>query len=179
MGGIGGELAVRARAFGMKITYHNRHPLPRSVAGDATYVSFDELLSTSDVISLNLSLNASTRHIISAPEFAKMKDGVVIINTARGPLIDEKALVEALKSGKVFSAGLDVYEEEPKVSRELLEDERVVLLPHIGTGTVETQKEMERLVLRNLKSAVLERKLLTPVPEQKVDEKVNGVNGKL
>jgi glyoxylate reductase len=123
----------------MKIVYHNRRPLPKSEAGDATYVSFDELLSKSDVISLNLSLNSSTRHIIGVPEFARMKDGVVLINTARGALIDEAALVSALQSGKVFSAGLDVYEDEPKVSRELLENENVVLLPHIGTATVETQ----------------------------------------
>jgi glyoxylate reductase len=123
----------------MKIVYHNRRPLPKSEAGDATYVSFDELLSKSDVISLNLSLNSSTRHIIGAPEFAKMKDGIVLINTARGALIDEAALVSALQSRKVFSAGLDVYEDEPKVSRKLLENENVVLLPHIGTATVETQ----------------------------------------
>lgn len=131
----------------MKIVYHNRRPLPRSEAGDATYVSFDELLSKSDAISLNLSLNSSTRHIIGAPEFAKMKDGVVLINTARGALIDEAALIAALQSGKIFSAGLDVYEDEPKVSHELLENEKVVLLPHIGTATVETQVcDLEKLL---------------------------------
>lgn len=123
----------------MKIIYHNRKPLPKSQAGDATYVSFDNLLSKADVISLNLSLNASTRHIIGAPEFAKMKDGVVFINTARGPLIDEKALISALDKGKVFSAGLDVFEDEPNVSPELLQSDKVVILPHIGTGTFETQ----------------------------------------
>lgn len=123
----------------MKIIYHNRRPLPKSQAGDASYVSFDDLLSKADIISLNLSLNASTRHIIGAPEFAKMKDGVIIINTARGALMDEAALVEALDSGKVFSAGLDVFEDEPSVSPELLESDKVVILPHIGTGTYETQ----------------------------------------
>lgn len=86
----------------MKIIYHNRSRLPASEAGDATYVSFDELLSQSDVISLNLSLNQSTRHIISAREFHKMRDGVIIVNTARGALIDEKALADALESGKVM-----------------------------------------------------------------------------
>ena len=123
----------------MKIHYHNRKPLNPSQAGDATYVSFDDLLSTSDVISLNLSLNASTRHIIGAPEFKKMRDGVIIINTARGKLIDEAALVSALESGKVFSAGLDVYEEEPTIHEGLLKSDKVVLLPHIGTATFETQ----------------------------------------
>lgn len=133
------ELAIRARAFGMKIIYHNRKPLPQSQAGDASYVSFDDLLSKSDIISLNLSLNVSTRHIIGAPEFAKMKDGVIIINTARGALMDEAALIAALDSGKVFSAGLDVFEDEPIVSPELLKSDKVVILPHIGTGTYETQ----------------------------------------
>ena len=133
------ELANRARAFGMKIIYYNRHPLPKSQAGDASYVSFDDLLSKAHIISLNLSLNASTRHIIGAPEFAKMKDGVIIINTARGALMDEAALIAALDSGKVFSAGLDVFEDEPNVSPKLLKSDKVVILPHIGTGTYETQ----------------------------------------
>lgn len=85
----------------MKIYYHNRHQLPPSKEGNATYVSFDELLAKSDVLSLNLALNSSTRHIIGQAEFQKMKDGVVLVNTARGALIDEKALVAALDSGKV------------------------------------------------------------------------------
>lgn len=95
-------MAHRAKAFGMKIQYHNRSRLSSELEGDATYVSFDDLLATSDVLSLNLALNASTRHIIGAKEFQKMKDGIVIVNTARGALIDEKALVEALESGKVW-----------------------------------------------------------------------------
>jgi glyoxylate reductase len=156
----------------MKIIYHNRKPLSPTLAGDATYVSFDELLSQSDVISLNLSLNASTRHIIGSNEFEKMKDGVVIVNTARGPLIDEAALVAALESGKVFSAGLDVFEEEPKVHAGLLNNDKVVILPHMGTSTFETQANMERLVLTNLKKAINEDKLVTQVSEQ-VDPKCN------
>lgn len=95
------EMAIRAKAFGMKIQYHNRSRLPAELEAGATYVSFDKLLANADVLSLNLALNASTRHIIGAPEFTKMKDGVVIVNTARGALIDEKALVAALDSGKV------------------------------------------------------------------------------
>jgi glyoxylate reductase len=123
----------------MKMIYHNRHPLPRSQTGDATYVSFDDLISTADIISLNLSLNASTRHIIGAAEFLKMKDGVIIVNTARGALMDERALIAALDSGKLFSAGLDVFEDEPNVSPELIGNDKVVILPHIGTATYETQ----------------------------------------
>jgi len=166
MGGIGREVATRARAFGMKIQYHNRSRLSPDLEQDAKYVSFDDLIATSDVLSLNLSLRKETVGIIGKKEFDKMKDGVVIINTARGKLIDENALVEALDSGKVFSAGLDVYEEEPKVHEGLLKNQNVVLLPHIGTSTKETQRNMELLVLENLRSALQKGSLLTQVPEQ-------------
>ncbi|KAJ5435541.1 Ribosomal protein L22/L17 [Penicillium cf. griseofulvum] len=154
MGGIGREMAIRAKAFGMKIQYHNRSRLSADLEVGATYVSFDELLANADVLSLNLGLNASTRHIIGATEFTKMKDGVVIVNTARGALIDEKALVAALDSGKVRSAGLDVYECEPQIEPGLVNNPNVMLTPHIGTATYETQKEMEILVLDNLRLAV-------------------------
>lgn len=167
MGGIGRAVAHRARAFGMKIIYHNRSRLSSSLEGDATYVSFDELLAQSDVLSLNLSLNAKTRHIISAPEFAKMKDGVVLVNTARGALMNEKDLVKALESGKIGSAGLDVFENEPAIEDGLLENPRVFALPHVGTNTYETQKDMELLVIENLESAVDKGHLITPIPEQK------------
>ncbi len=160
-------MAHRARSFGMKIVYHNRSQLSKELEGDATYLSFDELLAQSDVLSLNLSLNAKTRHIISAPEFAKMKEGVVIINTARGAIINEKDLVEALESGKVASVGLDVFENEPKVEGGLLKNDRAFILPHIGTNTWETQKDMELLVLHNLESGVDKGELLTQIPEQK------------
>ena len=151
----------------MTIQYHNRNRLPEEKEHGAKYVSFEELLKTSDVLSLNLALNPSTRHIIAKPQFDIMKEGIVIVNTARGPIIDEAALVDALNSGKVFSAGLDVFEEEPKIHPGLLENENVVLLPHVGTATWETQKEMEVLVLDNLRSAVEGKGLLTQVPEQK------------
>ncbi|KAJ5551718.1 hypothetical protein N7461_006416 [Penicillium sp. DV-2018c] len=167
MGGIGREMAIRAKAFGMKIQYHNRSRLPAEleVAG-AEYVSFDDLLANADVLSLNLALNTNTRHIIAAKEFAKMKDGVVIVNTARGALIDEKALVAALESGKVRSAGLDVYECEPEIEPGLVSNPNVMLLPHIGTATFETQREMELLVLENMRSAIETGRLITQVPEQ-------------
>jgi glyoxylate reductase len=150
----------------MQIHYHNRNRLPfdqEEAAGNAKYVTLDELLSTSDVISLNVPLNPTTRHIISSPEFAKMKDGVVIINTARGALINEAALVDALERGKVRSAGLDVYEEEPKIHPGLLQNERVVLLPHMGTHTLETHKTMEIMVVNNIRAAITEGRLLNPV----------------
>lgn len=159
----------------MKVTYHNRTRLSKELEGDAEYVSFEELLANSDVFSLNLSLNAKTRHIISAPELAKMKDGVVIVNTARGALINEKDLVAALESGKVASAGLDVFEKEPEIEEGLIKSQKVVILPHIGTNTYETQKDMELLVLENLESGVDKGKLVTPIPEQKDSQpKLNG-----
>ncbi|RMZ87364.1 hypothetical protein DV736_g5409, partial [Chaetothyriales sp. CBS 134916] len=169
MGGIGRleAMAHRARAFGCKIIYHNRARLPAKLEGDARYVSFDELLAHSDILSLNLALNAATRHIISEREFAKMKDGVVIVNTARGALINEKDLVAALNSGKVASAGLDVFEHEPQLDQGLIQSKKAFILPHIGTNTYETQRAMELLVLQNLESAVDGKGLLTQIAEQK------------
>lgn len=140
MGGIGSAVARRALAFDFKIQYHNRHPLsPDQNPSGATYVDFETLLRTSDAISVHLPLGVGTRGLIGKREFTMMKEGVVIVNTARGPIIDEEALVEAVESGKVFGAGLDVYEREPEVSEGLVDNENVVLLPHVGTATYETQ----------------------------------------
>lgn len=140
MGSIGRNMAAKARAFGMKIQYHNRTRLSPELEAGAEYVDFDTLLKTSDVFSLNLALNEKTRHIIGKEELAKMKHGVTIVNTARGPLIDEAALVDALNDGdRIWSVGLDVFEEEPKVHPGLMSNQRVFLLPHIGTATSETR----------------------------------------
>ncbi len=139
MGGIGGALAKRARAFEMKVQYHNRRRLGEESEEGAKYVGFEELLKTSDIISVHLPLSEATRGIIGKNEFEAMKDGVVLINTARGAIVDEEALVEALKSGKLFSAGLDVYGKEPEIHPELVKNDNVVLFPHIGTATFETQ----------------------------------------
>lgn len=140
MGGIGSAVARRAVAFDFKIQYHNRHRLPPDQNPfNATYVTFETLLKTSDAISVHLPLGDGTRGLIGKKEFAMMKEGVVIVNTARGPIIDEKVSVEAVQSGKVFGAGLDVYEREPEVSEGLVESENVILLPHVGTATYETQ----------------------------------------
>jgi len=166
MGGIGRNLKKKAEAFGMKVQYYNRTQLPGDLEDGAQYVTFDELLSTSDVISLNLPLNAQTHHLISANEFAKMKDGVIIVNTARGAIIDEEALVKALDSGKVRSVGLDVYEHEPIIQKGLINNPYVMLVPHMGTYSVETQKAMEEWCIDNLKQAVLTGSLKSPVPEQ-------------
>jgi len=166
MGGIGRNLKKKAEAFGMHIIYHNRKKLCDELADGAEYVSFDELLSRSDVLSLNLPLNNNTRHTISTKELEKMKKGVVITNTARGAVIDEDALVKALDSGHVWSCGLDVYEEEPKIHPGLVANPHVMLLPHMGTWTVETQTAMEEWNIGNVRAALENGKLNNVVPEQ-------------
>ena len=176
MGGIGTAVARRAKAFGLHLQYHNRSCVPeqQNVTG-AKYVSFEELLSTSDIISVHLPLNSTTRGLISHEEFAMMRDGVVLVNTARGPIVNEDALLEALESGKVWGAGLDVHANEPDVHPGLIENENCVLLPHVGTATVETQRKMEVLVVKNVKNALERGCLLTPVVETR--KMVHGING--
>ena len=168
MGGIGTAVAKRAVPFGMSIQYHNRHELgkEKNTVG-AKYVGFEELLRTSDVISVHLPLNEGTRGMLGREEIAMMKDGVVIVNTARGPIVDETALVDALESGKVWGAGLDVYEREPIIHEGLLRNDHCVLMPHVGTASFETQWKMEKLVIKNLTSVITKGKLLTPVAESR------------
>ncbi|KND87462.1 putative 2-hydroxyacid dehydrogenase UNK4.10 [Tolypocladium ophioglossoides CBS 100239] len=173
MGGIGTATAKRATAFGFRLQYHNRKPvdgLETQFGGQnvPTYVGFEELLRTSDVISVHLPLGPATKGLIGAKELGTMKDGVIIVNTARGPIIDEAALVSSLESGKVWSVGLDVFEKEPEIHPGLLKHPGAVLLPHIGTATVDTQRRMEILVIDNVRSAVTKGKFLTQVSEQKL-----------
>lgn len=111
-------------------------------------------------------MQANTKHLISTKEFAKMKRGIMIVNTARGAVIDEAALVKAIEDGIVSSAGLDVFEEEPKIHPGLMENEKVLLLPHMGTYTVETITAMEKVVVKNIRTALLEKRLVNRVPEQ-------------
>ncbi|KAL8729426.1 MAG: hypothetical protein Q9181_005008 [Wetmoreana brouardii] len=170
MGGIGSALALRAAPFDLQMQYHNRNPVihPSSNPTNAKYVGFEELLRTSDIISIHLPLTESTRGLIGRKEFGMMKDGVVIVNTARGAIIDEEALVEALEQGKVFAAGLDVYEREPEIHEGLIKCDNVVLMPHVGTATVETQarqRKMEMLVIDNVRNVLKRGRLLTPVVE--------------
>ncbi|KAG2184248.1 hypothetical protein INT44_009263 [Umbelopsis vinacea] len=169
MGGIGKAIAQRVRGFEMEILYHNRSRLSEEVEKkyNAKYVDFETLLRTSDVISVSVPLSGETYHLIGNRELAMCKDGVIIVNTARGKVIDEPALVKALESGKVAAVGLDVFEEEPKIHPGLLVHPRSTLLPHIGTNTIEAQIEMEQLALNNLIAAVDSDKLITPVWEHK------------
>jgi glyoxylate reductase len=112
-------------------------------------------------------LQPSTRHSVAAPEFAIMKQGIVIVNTARGAVMDEAALVDALASGKISSVGLDVFENEPEIHPGLLADDRVLLVPHMGTWTQETQQKMEEWAIDNVRLALTQGKLKSIVPEQK------------
>ena len=166
MGRIGRAVKRRAEPFGLKVIYHNRKPLSEKEAGGAPYVSFDQLLAESDIISIHIPLNAATKHLITASHIQRMKKGVVIVNTARGPIIDEAAMAEALNSGHVASVGLDVYEKEPKVDERLVANERALLVPHLGTHTTETLAKMEALAMENARRGVCGEDLLTVVPEQ-------------
>lgn len=152
MGCIGKAVARRAAAFGMHIVYNNRNRLP--VAEEqlygARYVGLDELFSGSDVVSLNAPLTADTYHIVDGARLAQMKPSAFLINTARGALVDERALVEALRRGSIAGAGLDVYEFDDTVSSELLELDNTVLTPHIGTQTMEGRREMAQFAATNI-----------------------------
>lgn len=129
-------------------------------------MEFDELLKSSDVISLNLPLNKNTRHIISARELGLMKSTSILTNTARGAVIDEAALVEALNNDNIASAGLDVFEEEPKIHQGLVDNPKVMLLPHMGTWTYETQTKMEEWSIGNVRLGIEEGSSRSVVPEQ-------------
>ncbi|KAH8595749.1 D-isomer specific 2-hydroxyacid dehydrogenase [Bisporella sp. PMI_857] len=167
MGRIGRAVKRRAEPFGLKIIYHNRNPLSPAEAEGVPYVGFGELLSQSDIISLHLPLNGNTRHLIRAKEIEKMKDGVVIVNTARGAIIDEAAMAHALESGKIAAVGLDVYENEPQINKSLMENEYALLTPHLGTHTTETLASMESLAMENARRGCFGEPLLTVVAEQK------------
>ncbi len=145
-GRIARQVAKRAQGFDMAVIHHSR-----TESGCPGYVSeLDELLAAADVVSLHVPLTESTRHLIGAPELALMKPTAVLVNTARGPVIDEEALVDALESASIFAAGLDVYDGEPKVNPRLLAAPRTVLLPHIGSSTTETRTSMAQLAARGI-----------------------------
>lgn len=152
MGRIGQSIARKALAFGMRIIYYNRNRLDANIEQDlrATYVSFDELLAQSDFLSLNAPATPQTYHVIGEAELKKMKKSAILINTARGSLVDEQALIIALQTKEIHGAGLDVYENEPKISPELFELDNVVLTPHIGTKTMAYRLDMQKEVAKNI-----------------------------
>lgn len=156
MGRIGQAVARRAIASGMRVVYHNRHHLSLDIENryQARYLSMDELLATSDYVSLNLPYTPEVHHLIDSEALHKMKPSAILINTARGAHIDEAALVEALQNGTIRAAALDVYEHEPAITPELFELDNVVLSPHIGTGTIDGRLDMCRNVVDNILSFV-------------------------
>ncbi|HEX6601886.1 MAG TPA: D-glycerate dehydrogenase [Solirubrobacterales bacterium] len=165
LGGIGRRVAERARAFGMEVAYHSRHPAPAEVVSalQAERMPLERLLAEADVLSLHCPLTPETHHLVGAPELGAMKPSAVLVNAARGPVVDERALAEALAKGEIAAAGLDVYEREPRVEPGLLELDNVVLTPHLGSATVETRTAMAELAARNAISVLAGQGPLTPV----------------
>jgi len=151
-GRIGQAVARRAIASGMKIIYHNRNKVDRKIEAEynAEYVSFDELLTRSDVLTIQIPATPETENIINEQAFSKMKKSAVLINTSRGTTVDENALIKALQENRIFAAGLDVYKNEPKINPELLKLDNVVLTPHAGTQTIETRDDMQAEVADNI-----------------------------
>ena len=165
MGAIGQALARRARAFGMSVAYSNRSAVSPEIEVelDAERLDLDELLGTSDVVSINCPYSADTHHLIGPEQFEQMRSSAFLVNTARGPIVDEAALVRALRSGEIAGAGLDVYEHEPRLAPGLADLDNVVLIPHLGSATIETRAAMATLAARNTVAVLSGQPALTPV----------------
>jgi glyoxylate reductase len=166
MGDIGKALARRAKAFGMTIAYSNRKPVSPQIEAElgAQFMSQDELLATSDVVSINCPYSPATHHLMSTEQFHTMRPSAFLVNTARGPIVDEAALVEALQTGQIAGAGLDVFENEPAVHPGLLECDNAVLIPHLGSATQETRAAMARLAAHNAVNVLAGVEPPTPIP---------------
>jgi glyoxylate reductase len=151
-GRIGQAVATRARGFGMRILYFDLFRPPPEVEREhhAEFREFEDLLAESDFISIHVALTPETRHLFGPEQFRRMKSTAVLVNSSRGPVIDEEALVEALRSGEIFAAGLDVFEKEPEVNPALLELDNAVIVPHLGSATVATRDAMGMLAAENL-----------------------------
>lgn len=155
MGRIGLAVAARARAFGLSIHYHNRKRLPEAIEeelGASYHASVDTLLRISDVVTLHCPHTSETHNIVNAQRIATMKPTAYLINTARGEIIDELAMIEALKVGRIAGAGLDVYTQEPAVNPDLLTLDNVVLLPHLGSATIEGREASGTKVIANIRA---------------------------
>jgi len=152
MGRIGLKTAKLAQAFGMNVVYQKRTPYPPEVEMQLNlrYLALDDLIQTADVISIHCPLTPETHHLINAERLKAMKPTAYLINTARGPVVEEKALLEALQNGEIKGAALDVFEFEPKVAEGLLSLDNVVLTPHIGSSTLETRTDMTRACVKHL-----------------------------
>ena len=166
-GRIGQAVARRGKGFGMSVLYYDVFRPSSDVEEvlNAAYRDLDELLAESDFISIHVALTPETRHLFRREQFRKMKPTAVLVNTSRGPVIDEAALVDALEAGELFAAGLDVFENEPEVHPGLLELDRAVIIPHLGSATVETRDAMGMLAVDNVTAALEGRRpptLLNP-----------------
>ena len=155
-GRIGQAVARRAKGFGMNVIYADAIQLPAAVEAEtgARRVDMDTLLAESDFVSIHTNLTAETRHLFGAEAFKKMKPSAVLVNTSRGPVVDEEALAEALAAGELFAAGLDVFEKEPDVNPKLLALQNVVVIPHLGSATVDTRNAMGALAVENIFAAL-------------------------
>jgi glyoxylate reductase len=155
-GRIGQALARRASGFGMRVIFHDVMPPPDDVVRElgAEPREFEDLLAEADLISIHVALTPDTRHMFGAEQFRRMKETSVLVNTSRGPVIHEAALAEALAAGEIFAAGLDVFENEPEVHPRLPELENAVVIPHLGSATVETRDAMGFLAVENLLNAL-------------------------
>ncbi len=148
----------------MEILYHNRSRKEDAENElGARYLGLEDLLRACDFVSIHTPLTEETRHLIGAEELERMKPEAVLVNTSRGPVVDEGALADALESGRIFAAGLDVYEEEPRVHPKLLELENVVLAPHIGSASMETRDRMATLAAENLRAVLQGEQPKSPV----------------
>jgi glyoxylate reductase len=156
IGRIGRGVAHRAKGFNMRVLYYDPQPLPQEAEEQlgATRVDLNRLIAESDFISIHVPLTKETMHLISTAQFSAMKRTAILVNTSRGPVVDEAALVEALKARKLAGAGLDVYEREPAVHPGLISMPNVVLAPHIASATVRTRSEMSAMAARNMATAV-------------------------
>ncbi|MGH6622823.1 MAG: 2-hydroxyacid dehydrogenase [Burkholderiaceae bacterium] len=157
MGRIGRAIASRGAGFDMSVIYHSRRRLAPELEAGARHVSFDQLLAESDHLVLVVPYTPEVHHIIGAAAFAKMKRSAVLINIARGGVVDDAALIEALKSGEIAAAGLDVYEGEPALNPGLMAVENVVMTPHIASSTRSTRNAMAQLAIENLRAALAGR----------------------
>ncbi len=164
MGRIGTAVARRALGFDMQVLYSSRS---RNEAAEGTpgakWMQLDDLLRESDFVSIHTPLTPETRHLIGAAELEKMKPTAILVNTSRGPVVDEAALADALEDKQIFAAGLDVYEEEPNVHPKLLELENVVLAPHIGSASIETRDKMATLAAENIVAVLRGKRPKNPV----------------
>jgi len=151
MGRIGRAVAHRAKSFGMIIHYYNRSQLDKNLEQGAIYHnSLESLLSVSNFFSINCPATKETKYIINKDTLKHFPDGAILCNTARGDMIDDNAMVEALKSGKIFSLGLDVYNGEPNICSEYLTLPNVFVLPHLGSSTAKTRTDMGNLAVKNI-----------------------------